>query len=104
MGYILLDEIALLLLKHEDATVVLIMAMQRGVHPCLHHVSAKQFIEDVVWLFGAMKQAITNRGKTIIQQHEKSQDGMSAWRSFHTKCWHDGNVEVHLNQQQQVLL
>ena len=104
MGYILLEEIALLWLKHGDATVVLSMAMQRGVHPCLRHVSAKQFIEDVVWLFGAMKQAITNRGKTIIQQHEKSQDGMSAWRSFHTKCCCDGNAEVHLSQQQQVLL
>ena len=51
-----------------------------------------------------MKQAITNRGKTIIQQHEKSQDGTSAWRSFHTKCRCDGNAEVQLSQQQQVLL
>ena len=104
MGCIFLEDIALLWLKHGDATVVLSMAMQRGSHPCLHHVSAKQFIEDVVWLFGAMKQAITSRGKTIIQQHEKSQDGTSAWRSFHTKHCCDGNVEVNLSQQQQVSL
>ena len=104
MGHILLDEIALLWLKHGDATMALGVAMQRGVHPCLRHVSAKQFIEDVVWLFGAMKQAITGRGKIIIQQHERSQDGTLVWRSFQAKHCHDGNVEVHLSQQQQVLL
>ena len=104
MGHILMDDIALLWLKHADPTVVLSMGLQRGIHPCLRHVSAKQFIEDEVWFFGAMKQAITGRGKNIIQQFEKSQDGISAWRSFHTGYCYDGNVEVYLSQQQQVLL
>ena len=51
MGCILMDDIALLWLKHADPTVVLSMGLQRGIHPCLRHVSAKQFIEDVVWFF-----------------------------------------------------
>ena len=48
IGHILLEDIARLWLKHGDTTVVLSMAMHRDIHPCLHHVSVKQFIEAVV--------------------------------------------------------
>ena len=62
-------------------------------------MSAEQFKLDLHWLFGAMKQAITGRDRTIIQSHEETQDGIVAWHDFVTKYRCDGNVDVHLNQQ-----
>ena len=59
MGYLLLDPIALLWLKHGEPTCVLKLGIESGLHPSLHHVSASQFVMDIVWLFGAMQQSIT---------------------------------------------
>jgi hypothetical protein len=103
MGYLLLDSIALLWLKHGEATIVLKTGIQRGLHPSLHHVSASQFITDIVWLFGAMQQLITLRGRNIVREHESHQDGILAWKRFVDTHRYDGDVDVHLSQQQQVV-
>ena len=99
LGHILLNDIYLLWCAWGNAEILLTMGMQRKIHPSLHNVSAEQFKLDLHWLFGAMKQAITGRGRTIIQLHEETQDGIVAWHEFVTKCRYDGNVDVCLNQQ-----
>ncbi len=51
-----------------------------------------------------MKQAMTGRDRTIIQEYETPQDGIVAWRYFVNKYCYDGNVDIYLVQQQKVLL
>ncbi len=80
MGYLLLDKVAMFWLKYGNETVVLKIALQKKVHPSLHHISPSQFITDVVWLFGAMQQSITGRGKSIIREQEETQDGILTWK------------------------
>ena len=67
MGYLLLDSIPLLWLKHGKPTIVLKSGIQCRLHPSLHHVSASQFILDIVWLFGAMQQSVITRGRNVVE-------------------------------------
>ena len=103
MSYILMDEIARLWMKHGNAETVLLLGMQRKLHPALHCVSPSQFINDVVWLFGALQQAITSRGRKIIMEYKDTQDGICTWRKFVATYRHNGNVAVHLAEQQAIV-
>jgi len=103
MGYILTEKIAVLWLCHGDPTIVLQTGIQRKIHPSLIHISPSQFLIDIVWLYGAMQQSITGRGNAIIRDHEDTQDGILAWKRFLQTYRYDGDVDVYLSQQYQVL-
>ena len=98
MGYLLLDPLAILWLKHGEASMVLKIGIQCCLHPSLHHVSTSQFIPHIAWLFGAMQQYITHRGRNIVREHETQQNGILAWKRFVDTHRHDGDVDVHLSQ------
>ena len=103
MGYILKEEIAVLWMKHVDPSLVLKLGMNSKIHPSLHHISPSQFIIDIVWLFGAMQQAITGRGRNIIREYELTQDGILCWKHFLDTHHYDGDVDVYLTEQQGIL-
>ena len=103
LGYILLDSVARLWIKHGSAKTVLLIGMQRQLHPSLHFISESQFNTDVVWFFGALQQAITQRGRSIIMEYEAQQDGICTWRKFLKTYRYNGNVSVYLREQQTIV-
>ena len=103
MGYLLLDKVAQLWLKYGSETVVLKCALKKKIHPSLHHISPSQFICDVVWLYGALQQSITGRGKAIIRDQEDTQDGILTWKRFIDTYRFHGDVDVYLAEQQSIL-
>jgi len=103
MSYILKEQIAILWMKYGDAKYVIRVGMQERVHPSLAHISPSQFVSDTVWLFGAMQQAITGQGKTIIQAYQASEDGILCWKKFLDTYRYDGDVAVYLSTQHQIL-
>ena len=104
MGCLLHDGIGRLWLKCGSPEKVLMLGMQRKLHPHLQCVTAKQFVMDITWLHGAMQQSITGRGNSHVLRHEPTQDGLCCWKEFITAFRHDGSVKVFLQQQQQVLM
>ena len=103
MGYLLLEPIAHLWLKYGDAEAVLQIGMSKKIHPSLHHISPTQFVLDVVWLYGALQASIVERGRSIIREHEDSQDGILTWKRFVDTYRYDGDVDVYLSEQQRSL-
>ena len=75
MGYLLVEYIALLWLKHGEATQVLKIGLEKRLHPSLQHVPASQFIIYIVWLYGALQQSILLHGINIVRDYEQTQDG-----------------------------
>ena len=103
LGYILLDSMARLWIKHGDPGTVLLMGMQQRLHPCLSNITTNQFISDIVWLYGALQQSLTGRGRNIVMEYETSQDGILTYRKFIATYRYDGNVSVYIASQQAIL-
>jgi len=103
MSYILKDEIAVLWMKHGNPQFVIRQGIKDKIHPSLNHISPSQFTSDTIWLFGAMQQAITGRGKTIIKAYQSSEDGILCWQKFLETYRYDGDVAVYLSMQHQIL-
>ena len=78
MSYLLHKGIAMLWLKHGDPQFVLRIRMAQKVHQSLHYISQAQFPSDIVWLYSALQQAITGRGRNIVRKFEHTQDGILA--------------------------
>ena len=100
MGYLLLDQIALLWLKYGDTRAVLTVGIEKGLHASLSHISPSQFMIGVLWLYGACKQSILLRGRSIVLDHEMQQDGILTWKRIKDTFRFDGNVNVYLAKQQ----
>ncbi len=77
--------------------------MGQQLHPSLHYISPSQFLCDIVWLFGAMRQSITTRGKNIVQRYELDQDGIITWKCFIQTHRYGGDVDIYIAEQQVVL-
>ena len=103
MGYLLLDTTALLWLKYGNPYQVLKIAVAKRIHPSITMISPTQFTSDIVWLYGAMQQSITGRGKNIVRKHEHTQDGILAWKCFVDTYRYDGDVDIYLAEQQEIL-
>ena len=69
----------------------------------MYYSSNAQFFSNVVWLFGALQQAITGRGRNIIRKFELTQDGILAWKYFVETFRYDGDVDISLSKQQKTL-
>ena len=88
MTYLLLDSIFSLWIKHDDAYLVLQLGMQKRLHPALHYISAAQFLSDITWLYGALKQSIVGRGCFVIHEYKKHQNGLLTWKCLlDTYCY-----------------
>ena len=103
MGYILFDAIGAIWSQFKDAETVLRMATAQRVHISLFHITPHQLLNDMSWLFGAMQQSITGRGNHIIRKYESSQDGIMCCKCFVKKYRYNGNVDVYLAKQQEIL-
>ena len=82
MGYLLHDATALLWMKHGNAEIVLRFGMAQHIHTSMHYITPSQFLNDIVWLYGAIQQAITGMGRNIVRKFELTQDGLLAWKRF----------------------
>ena len=82
MSYLLLNSVILLWLKHGVPKVVLQAGIQNNLHPSLAFISPSQFVNDVIWLYGAIQQSIIGRGRSIVRQHADNQDGLLAWKQL----------------------
>ena len=87
-------------MKYGDARVVLTAGIQCGLHSCLRFISPSQFHSDILWLYGACKQSILHRGRSIVLEHEFQQDGLLTWKRIKDTFHFDGNVNVYLSTQQ----
>ena len=103
MGYILNEGVAALWTLHGDPQVVLRIGMAQKIHQSLHYISHAQFLSDVVWLFGALQQSITGRGRQLIRRYEHTQDGIIVWKALLDTYRYDGHVDNYLANQQKVL-
>ena len=103
MGYLLHDMTAILWIKHGDPEIVLRIGMAKKVHTSMFYISQAQFLTDVVWLYGALQQAITSRGRNIIRKFEHTQDGILAWKCLIDTHRYDGDVDIYLAEQQEIL-
>ena len=103
MGYLLLDTITQLWFKHGEPSIVLKYGIQHKIHPSLQYVSTSQFILDIVWLFGALQQSLTTRGKVMVRANEHNQDGLIVWFGLMTKFRYGGDVDVYLAKLQQIV-
>ena len=103
MGYIILDTIGFLWAHHGDPHHFLSLGIHNQVHPSLHHISTIQFQNDIVWLFGALQQALVDRGKEIVMSYEHTQDGLCVWKKLISTYRYGGNVEVYLAKQMEIV-
>ena len=89
--------------KYGDPQALLRIGTTQKVHQSLKYISNAQFLSDIVWLYGALQQAITGRGRNIIKKFENTQDGILAWKYLVDTYRYDGEVEIYIAQQQEVL-
>ena len=63
----------------------------------LNYITEEQFMYDINWLFGALKQAIGNgRGSDIVLRYESSQDGIAVYHTLFNKfCYGGGFTNFH---------
>ena len=62
-----------------------------------------QLCDDIQWLYGALQASTGTRGKPIIKQFAASKDGILAWSRFLEVFRFNGDVDVFLAEQQEVL-
>ena len=67
------------------------------------YISVDQFYCDVSWLYGALKQSLSHRGKELIRLHDRSKDGLVVWKVLLATYRYNGNVDVYISTQQQIL-
>ena len=104
MGYLLNEKVAILWIKHGSPEVVIRIGMAQRVHTSCHFITPAQFATDVMWLHGALLQSIQgHHGKSLIRKYEHTQDGILAWKCLIDTYCYDGDVDIYLLKQQEVL-
>ena len=103
MGYLLLDSFMSLWMQHGEPLTILQIALEKGLHHSLKNITPDQLLNDVTWLYGALKQSLPGRGRDCIHMHEHTQDGIITWLEFLDKYRFDGNVAVFLAEQQRIV-
>ena len=62
MGYLLHEQITFLWIKHGEAEAVLSIALKMNLHNSLKRISSDQFLNDIMWFYGALKQLLKEEG------------------------------------------
>ena len=78
---------------------------KKNIHPAHHCICPLQITLDVEWLHGALTGALSFQSKTssLIMRLHTHRDGIKLWWELLNTHRFNGDIDVHLDQQQAVL-
>ena len=91
-------------LKYGVVSQVLGLARRMNISHSLNYITEEQFMYDINWLFGALKQAIGNgRGSDIVLRYESSQDGIAVYHTLFNKFCYGGDLQTFMTKMETIL-
>ena len=102
--YIIQPAFITLWLQHGVIYQVLGLVRRMNLSYSLNYISEEQFVYDLNWLFGALKQAIgTGRGSEIVLKYEASQDGIAVYHALFDKFYYVGDLKTFMTEMETIL-
>ena len=96
MGYIMKESFHSIYLKYgDDAYLTLDLANYRRIHSSLHFITYEQFLNDIGYLYNALKQALKSKGSDLIVQEEHTCDGIVVFHNLIQKYRYGGDMETY---------
>ena len=71
------------------------LANYKKVHPSLHFITYEQFLNDIGYLYNALKQALKSKGSDLIIQEEQTSDGIVVFHNLIQKYRYGGDMETY---------
>ena len=106
MGYLLQPWTINAWFKHGKNPKKLVrLGLKHDIHNAFKVISPMQLLIDVEWLYGALKGALSFQSKTasLLMKSHAHKDGIKLWWELLNTHRFNGNINVHLDQQQAML-